>query len=293
MSLRVHLFLPLLSSFLFVAGALLIKRGTELGVGIWRTAFTVNILTGLFFGPLWFWGGPGQPLDLMWQPVVAALVLMAGQAFAWLALGRGDVSVATPVMGVKTVLVALFTTSLLAQALPVKLWAGAALSALAIGLLNRSKVHPHHQVGLTVVCAMIAAGLFALFDVLVMKWAPAWGAGRFLPIIHGIAALFSFGLIPLFRVPLSALSPRAWRSLLGGAGLLALQNLLFIATVGFFGDATAVNIVYSSRGLWSVLAVWLIGHWFENREQELGRSVLGWRLAGAGAMTAAIVLALV
>ena len=33
-----------------------------------------------------------------------------------------------------------------------------------------------------------------------------------------------------------------------------------------------------------------IGHWFANREQQLGASVLRWRLAGAALMLAAIAL---
>ena len=72
---------------------------------------------------------------------------------------------------------------------------------------------------------------------------------------------------------------------------LLLAAMLF--AIGAFGDATAVNVVYSSRGLWSVLAVWWIGHWFQNDEQHLGPAVLRLRLWGAGLMLAAIALVLV
>ena len=51
-------------------------------------------------------------------------------------------------------------------------------------------------------------------------------------------------------------------------------------------------MLYSSRGLWSVLAVWGVGHWFSNREQHLGSRVLVWRLLGAILMMAAIMLVL-
>jgi len=57
-----------------------------------------------------------------------------------------------------------------------------------------------------------------------------------------------------------------------------------------FGDATAMNVVYSARGVWSVAAVWLIGHWFANTEAQLGGGVFRGRLAGALLMTSAIVL---
>jgi hypothetical protein len=50
--------------------------------------------------------------------------------------------------------------------------------------------------------------------------------------------------------------------------------------------------MYSSRGLWSVVAVWLVGHWFYNQEQKLGASVLVWRLVGSALLLVAIVLVL-
>lgn len=75
--------------------------------------------------------------------------------------------------------------------------------------------------------------------------------------------------------------------------MLALQAAGICYAVGVFGDATAVNIVYSIRGLWSVLAVWWIGHWFSNDEQSLGATVLRRRLVGAVLMMLAIALVLV
>ena len=80
--------------------------------------------------------------------------------------------------------------------------------------------------------------------------------------------------------------------MLWGSLLVALQALFLVTSVAVLGDATAVNVIYSARGLWSVAAVWLIGHWFASREQDLGAQVLRFRLAGAGLMTAAIVVTL-
>ena len=288
-----HLLFPLLSSLLYVGGALFIKRCAELGVGVWRTAFVSNLASALLFMPLWALGGGGQPWNQFWQPAVVALLLVIGQVLGFVALSRGDVSVATPVLGVKTVLVALFTTALLTQGVPPKLWMGAGLSALAIGFLHGGGGGVHRKAGLSAITAVLAAICFALFDVLVQRFSPRWGVGRFLPIMNAMAAALSFGMVPLFHAPLRAVPRAAWPAVLGAAGFIAVQGLILITTVAWFGDATAVNIVYSSRGLWSVAAVWLIGHWFSSQEQHLGRRVLGWRLAGAALMTIAIVLALV
>ncbi|HEY9250420.1 MAG TPA: EamA/RhaT family transporter, partial [Rariglobus sp.] len=150
-----------------------------------------------------------------------------------------------------------------------------------------------HAVGGTVLTAALAAASFALFDVLIQKWSPAWGVGRFLPLTCGAMALLSFGFVPFFSAPLRAVPKAARGWLAGGSLLLALQSVMFVYAVGAFGDATVMNIVYSSRGLWSVVAVWLVGHWFANEEQALAPSILRGRLVGAGLILAAIALVVV
>jgi drug/metabolite transporter (DMT)-like permease len=281
--------LPFLAALLYVAGALLVKRSSDFGVGLWRTAFLSNLISALIFQLLLPLGGTFH-LHLLWQPALVGLLYLLGQLLNYLALQRGDVSVATPVLGVKIILVALFTTLLLTQGVPSKLWEAAALSTLAIALLNRTGGVTHHHVGSTILCAGTSGTMFALFDVLVQKWSPEWGAGRFLPVMLGFVAVFSVVMIPFFQAPVSAIPRAAWPWLLGGCSFIGFQSLAFVVAVAKFGNATSANVIYSSRGLWSVVAVWAIGHWFANREQHLGAGVLRWRLAGAVLMMAAIAL---
>jgi drug/metabolite transporter (DMT)-like permease len=197
------------------------------------------------------------------------------------------------VLGVKIILVALFTTLLLAQPVPAKLWGAALLSSLAIALLNRTDGGKHHHIGGTILIAGTSSAIFALFDVLLQKWSPPWGPGRFLPAMMAVVPVLGFGFVPFFHAPLRAVPRAAWPWLLAGCVFIGLQSVLFGIAVVKYGNATAANILVSSRGLWSVVAVWLIGHWFGNRERHLGARVLRWRLAGAVLMMAAIVLVLV
>ena len=286
------LILPFSAALLYVVGALLVKRSGDFGVGVWRTAFLSNLTSALIFQLLLPLGGTFHP-ELLWQPALVGVLFLLGQLLNYVALQRGDVSVATPVLGVKIVLVALFTTLLLTQGVSAKLWAAAALSSLAIALLNRTGGAKRHHVGSTICYAGSSAAMFALFDVLVQKWAPAWGAGRFLPVMLGFVAVFSVALIPFFHAPVKAIPRGAWPWLMGGCVLIGFQSLVFVMAIVKFRNATAANVIYSSRGLWSVAAVWAIGHWFANREQHLGASVLRWRLVGAALMMAAIALVLV
>lgn len=283
--------LPLLAAMVYVIGALLAKRSAELGGGVWRTAFVSNLVSAVFFAFLLPLGGTFHA-DRLWQPALVAVFYLLGQLLNFLALQQGDVSVATPVMGVKIILVAVFTTLLLTSGVSVKLWIAAGLSSVAIALLNRSDGTPHHHVGRTILYAGSSAAMFAIFDVLVQKWSPAWGLGRFLPVMLGFVAAFSIVFVPLFQAPLRELPRAAWPWLLGACAFIGLQSLIFVSTIARYGGATTANVIYSSRGLWSVVGVWAIGHWFSSREQHLAASVLRWRLAGAVLMMAAIALVL-
>lgn len=287
-----HLLFPLASSVGYVLAVLLLKRSAAFGIGIWRTTFVSNLTVGIFFAPLWLWSDGNFPAGLWWQPALTAGTFFLGQAFTFLAI-RGDVSVATPVLGVKIILVACFSTAFLAGSVPLLWWIAAALSTSAIVLLNRGTSGSSQGVGRTVVMAGSAAAAFALFDVLVQKWTPTWGAGRFLPVMFGTLATFSLALIPFFRSPLRTISRAGWSWLLPGAVVLALQAAGMAYGIGVYGDATAMNVVYASRGLWSVVAVWLIGHWFSNEERNVGGTVLRGRLVGASLMLVAIALVLV
>ena len=297
MQFPLHLLLPLASSFGYVAGVLLLKRSAAFGVGVWRTTFVANLMHAVCLAPLWFLG-PGPNNGTWWQPVVTGCLFFIGQVATFVAIERGDVSVATPVLGTKIILVALISALLLPDPIPLKWWVAALLSVAAIALLNRRPAAnatsaQSTAIGPTVTAALGAALAFACSDVLVQKWAPLWGVGRFLPIMFLTLAVLSFGIMPAFRAPLRQISRPAWPWLMGGATVLSIQAAGMGFAIGAFGDATAVNIVYSSRGLWAVLAVWWIGHWFKNDEQHLGRAVLRLRLWGAGLMLAAIGLVLV
>ncbi len=285
---------PLLAALLYAFGALVLKRSSDLGVGLWRTTFMANLIVAALFSLLWLLGGPPVEKELLWQPGIIAMCLFVGQLSQFLALEKGDVSVAVPVFGLKVIFVAFLTPFLIGEAVGVKLWIAAFLSVLGITCLNRKDAaKPPRNLLITFIAGGIGAVAFAVFDVLVQKWGPSWGAGRLLPCIFWINAILSFGLIFRFSAPLSRIPGKAWPWLLGGSALLGVQSITFVSTLAVFGKATNANIIYASRGLLSVLLVWMIGHWFQNAEQHLGPKVMRWRFVGTMLMMSAIVLVIV
>ena len=233
------------------------------------------------------------------------MLFFAGQVFSLLALSTGDVSVATPVLGVKILLVALLAAVVIGDPIGTRLWTAAGLSSAAIALLNVNSgvgAHPHKRVGTTITLAALGATAYACFDVLVQKWSPVWGTGRIVPIAMACAAAYSLPLrrlnlnrsadLQVGRISDDPTRPAYTPWIAAGAVCFAVQGLMFITSISIWRQATSANVLYSSRGLWSVVAVWGIGHWFTNREQHLGARVLAWRFVGAVLLMAALLIVL-
>lgn len=287
-----HLFLPLTASLLFVVGLIFVKRTTSAGINPWTVAFLSNLWAAVVFSGFWFVGGTGQPLSMIWQPAIIAFLYVAGLTFTFLAIERGDVSVATPVFGVKVLFVAGLVTIFGGTSLSTTIWLAAALAVAGIGLIQwTGPGGQHRQLILTILLALSAAMSFATFDLLVQKWAPSWGVGRFLPLIYWLVALFSLVYLPRFQW-FALRDPRLRKPLLAGACFVGLQAIFIVTTLSIFGDATRVNIVYATRGLWGVLFAWGVARIWGGAEAHVSSRIMLVRLAGAALLTMAVMLAL-
>jgi uncharacterized membrane protein len=283
---------PLLSAFLFALASLALKRGLAEGAGATRSVFITN--AAFFFGllPLW-WIFP-QSIDpgLLWAPALAGVAAFAGGLFQFMALKLGDVSVATPLLGGKVLFVAFFSTLILGNVLPLSWWAGAVLAGLGIFFLGQSpgRVKAPGNLVLTIFLSLCSVSTFALMDILIAGWGQAFGFQRFVVLQQVVTFGLSFALIPFFKGSLSAMSRRCWPWLIGGSVLIVTQFYILNWTISTYKDPTAINIFYSSRGIWSVLLVWAVGPLFGNRERRLGWSGFWRRGLGAVLLFTAICL---
>jgi drug/metabolite transporter (DMT)-like permease len=283
--------IPLLCAVLYPLGTLLVKRSLEKGVDTWSLTVINYWMMALVFLPVWFLEARPIPWDLWYQPLCMGLFSFLGQAFAFKAISSGDLTIATPALSSKVLIVALFTVTLLHQSVPLPWWIAAVCSFAAVFFLQAGVKTARRKVFTTLFFSLLTAACFAMGDVLIQKWSPRWGVFHFVPAFAAVSAAYSLALIPLMRKPRLAFSPGAWKWLLAGTGALSLQSLGLTAVIGMFGKATQANIVFSSRGLWNFLLIWFGGHWFANRERDAGSGVMRYRLAGAALMFAAIVLA--
>jgi uncharacterized membrane protein len=284
------LFLPLIAALSYAFGALVIKRALERGAGIasmtlfGNVALAVAFLPFAWLGPASFWPDP------LWPALVYGLLVAVGNLAVFAALIAGDVSVATPILGSKVVVVALLAALVLGQKLGPATWAAVALCLLALLLLRPRIPGRRRALGLSLLASLVAATFFAGADIIVQRFAPHLGFTGLMPAALLVCGLVSLPLLPFCIRERHALR-RAARPALLGALLNAGQGVLLSAAIALYHDATATNIIYASRGVFSVLLVIAVGHWFGNRERHLGRRELGLRVVGAALILVAVMLA--
>ena len=128
-------------------------------------------------------------------------------------------------------------------------------------------------------------------DVLIQAWGSRFGVFHFLPLQFAALGILSATTFPYFG-PRSLKAPAgAWPWVAAAAFLCALQAILVTTSIAIWKDASGVNVVYATRGLWSIGLVWVAGHWFKNTERHTaGTRVMIVRLSGALLLLLAVAL---
>jgi len=220
-----------------------------------------------------------------WPAALAAIgagaSLFIGRICTVKALAKADLSISAPLLGMKTVLVALFSILLLHASIDWHLMVAAVLTVAALTLLQIGPDHNKHHRRAAVGWAIGASILFALVDVLTQGYARTSGVAFFQPVMFVVLA----AMTPLLGSTPPAPAVAQKRLLIGGA-VIGFQAPLVIMLIGLFGQATLINILYATRTIWSVAVDAWKGEG-NAREYWVARS------AGALLLLTAIILALV
>ncbi len=285
--------IPLTAALVYTVGTLFVKQSSSHGIGPWRTTFVANVVNGVLAVPFWFIGPSFESWGELIFPVVVSLMFFGGQLLTCLAIHKGDVSVFTPLMGIKTVFVGILAIWVVGEQSSMAIWVAVFLSAVAIFLL-RGKGHAERERLLpSIVFGVGSAFCFAVYDTLMQRFGGDMGFERMVSATFSFNALWSLALIPLFKAPVSRIEFGMWKGLVVGSALLAVQSIGMAIALSRYGRVTEANIFYSSRGIWSVALVFLMGHWFGNSEASAGKKVMATRLLGAFVLAGAIFIAVV
>lgn len=287
--------LPLLASLLYAAGSWGLKLGLRRGAGSRIVTALSNLAMAGWSAPLIFFF-PGQTHSHGFLAAsLAGTALFLGRFCAIRALSQGDLSLATPLLGTKTVFVALLSSFLLDEKINPGLMGGAFLTSVAVALLSFTPSVTGRPGTLgkidrgTTLWALLAAFFFAVTDIIVQKYARSIGVGWFQPIMFGTLAVLTPLLFISARPSISSTHlPSASRwPVFVSSGVIGFQTSLVILVIGIFGHATATNVVYATRGLWAVLLEGAAG----GGAAAMDRRILVSRLAGAALLLAAVALA--
>lgn len=292
MSSQTLLVLPACSAVVYVLAALLLKRAITAGCRQPHVNLVVNLVPALLFQLFWLHGA-GADWAHAWKPAVCSGFFFLGQVLTFLALRSGEVSVTTPVLGTKVVFTAVFAAVLLGQAIPAQWWLGALACSLGVMLVTGATLRSllPRLARRDALFSLGAASTFALTDVLVQHWTRDLGVPAFVAIMFGLSGLLSLVVFApgvLRPIPHAAVVP-----LLAGAVLLTAQMLSLAIALGLHESATAVNIVYGSRAVWSVGLAWALAGWMKAGEERDSRAVLSRRLAGAFLIFGAVLAVLI
>jgi uncharacterized membrane protein len=286
--------LPLASALLYAMAALCLKIALGRGLTTWAAMFYSNMVLGLFFLPLLLGGTTGwNPAAAPWAVLAGALFFL-GQIGTFRSLQSGDVSIATPALAAKVVFVALLSLAIPGSQPDPDLWLAVVLTMGGMILLHRGPARPASRPLPTLAWALFAAFSFGAADIVVQAGAPAAGFNLFMPVMFGSVALLALPLLwphvirPRRRIP----APGARRWMAVGVVLLGLQAVGMGTAIGLFGDATGANVVYGSRGLWSLLLLGLLAQRLGIVDSVFDRRTWFLRLVGSILILAAVALVL-
>ena len=294
-----HLLFPLFSSLVFVVGALCAKRAALRGTSPYTSTALSNLCLALFWAILGLVRSGGLAPSAWPAAAVIAFTFVAGQLCTYLAFQHGDVSVATPIFGVKIVIVAVISSLVAEKRIEPRIWVAAVLGAIGVGVVQASgNTHGHGRssagrAALTVVLALSAATFLSLFDVGLQKYGRLYGAERLLVTMFVFTGLLSLGFLPWVDKVSRIRQIGAGRPLVLAALLMATQAVSISYSLGQFGDATRINIVYALRGFWSVLLAWALSRLAASPDMSHSNRTMLLRLAGAVLLMISVVIAIV
>lgn len=264
-----YLLLPLGAAIVYATASMFLKKALSEGLRPMASFHINNWAGALVTLPLLLVEHGQVDWAHAYEPMIAGVIFFAGGWFTFLAMMRGDVSLVTPVLGSKLIFVALASTFFVADKMPAIMWVAALLTTAGIVVMSSTDLKTPKGAHLAgpVVMALVSAAIYATSDMVVQRWAGAFGSFAFIAIMGATtAALSVIAMLIPGRPELRWCPATRWSVL--GSFLFAIQSTTTGLSLGFFKDAMGINVVYATRGMWILLIVAVFGPLIGNLERH-------------------------
>lgn len=289
-----YLLLPVVAAIGYAIASLLLKKALTEGAHPMACFHVNNWACSLVFLPLALFEKKVVAWELVMFPIGVGAIFFIGGWFTFVAMQRGDVSLVTPVLGSKVVFVALGASLFIAGGMKPLMWVAAFITTAGIFMMSATDLKTPKGARLAgpVMMALVSAAFYALADVVVQRWAPDFGPMMFLAIMAGTTGVLSLGAMMMPGAPPIPWS-RATQWSVGGSAIISGQAMLLGLSIAFFNDAVGVNVVYATRGMWSLVVVALLGPLLGNQERHESGRAYGVRVVAAVLLMAGVVCAVI
>ncbi|MBR6389183.1 MAG: hypothetical protein IKS15_03595 [Opitutales bacterium] len=286
--------LPIMAAAMYCLSVVLVKPATRQRALSGASILVMNnLLAGLVFAPQIFLAGKMPPLEIAWQPVLAGAFCAAGNIATFVCAERGEVSLFTPIMGVKILIVIFLAHIFIKESLPPSITLAGIVCCAAVFLMGwRKNSLKSAGAKMTIALALSACSFYAACDVLLQKFSPNFEKEQLLGLMCAALALSVAPFLPrFFREAARAPSRALGLGFMSAALMTGEMFLMVLAITGSVG-ASLCNILYNTRGVMAVALVYICGSKFES-VRELDRGDAARRLAGSLMILAAVAAVLI
>lgn len=281
----------LFSSIAYTFATVFSKRSLLGGVGLLRTIFVTNVFSFSIQGLIVLFSGESIPsLNSMVIPLISGVFFFFGQILNLISLKYGDVTIQVPLLGIKVVFVAIFLAIFTSKGVSIEVVIASILCTLAVFILGMSSIKFSKAMLYTILFSICTQAMFAGCDCLLQKRSENIGVMWFLFSINISVMILSLFMIPFFKQSLFSIPKKILPWTLLGSFLMSIQAILLGAMMGIFRIVAEGNIIYSTRGLWSILFVGLLGKYIGIADDNVSGKLLIKRSIGATLLLLAVVI---
>lgn len=284
---------PIFAALCYTLGVIIIKYSSQTKA-LSATSLLVinNLLSGLVFIPQIFFATKLPELNIVWQPLLAGAFCALGNLTTFICAERGEVSLMTPIMGVKILFVLMFSAMMLHTHLPFSIMLAGALCCIAVFIMGWTKQSGSKgKLFFTIFLAIIACASYAICDVIMQKCAPSFSTKAMLSLTTMPITLSIIPFIPKFFKEVKSTNATAISiGMLSATFLVGESYLMFISITGKVGAALC-NILFNTRGVIAIILVYILGRKIA-KMQELDKTLAIRRTLGATLILVSIFIAL-